>query len=548
MPPAIPEYLPPKKKRIVDVPMRKFPFGSNSLNPRDISQDSFWAKVHEEKLASDKILAQLKERFATKTTTISQDSKAGGLQLKKAKQPQIVQDEKILQALGILQGSAKLSHKEWHRAILEIDEKVLTAGLVQQLRAALPPMEMLNKFKEADKAMLDEMPEGELFVAQLAQINALPLRLDNIIFKMRLPEILSDLKKVSSVIEACESIRRSKGFKTFLELALLFGNFMGQSSKAHKDVFGFEMSVLPKIADTKDIENHRTLLHYMVETMRKMDSSLAKFAQEDLYHCAAASRINSDEIQKGVSSLKQAVTKLDNTLKTYKKQSEKDRFVDVMAPFLQKAQAEFDVVETLHNKMKNDWMAITKFYCFDPKKYTMEQFFGDLKAFKEQYEGAYRDLEAAEKEKEKKKTKKEKQRPPLSAIQPPHQTPSRFQTDPKRAGVLDELEKVMNSEDLNKFLLGSRTPKAPGLAGRTRRGQAALNRNRASEERISFADDQPRIRRIRTRGGPTQEVIVPPSQPVRVSPSSKENHDVGSSSLAPSSLSTAELLARLNQF
>lgn len=199
--------------------------------------------------------------------------------------------------------------------------------------------------------------------------------------------------------------------------------------------------------------------------------------------------------------------------------------------------------------MKNDWMAITKFYCFDPKKYTMEQFFGDLKAFKEQYEGAYRDLETAEKEKEKKKTKKEKQRPPLSAIQPPHQTPSRFQTgdlsvffqfvievpDPKRAGVLDELEKVMNSEDLNKFLLGSRTPKAPGLAGRTRRGeqldllfknpweslrnlslflfselgvsgQAALNRNRASEERISFADDQPRIRRIRTRGGPTQEV------------------------------------------
>lgn len=99
----------------------------------------------------------------------------------------------------------------------------------------------------------------------------------------------------------------------------------------------------------------------MVETMRKMDSSLAKFAQEDLYHCAAASRINSDEIQKGLSSLKQAVTKvstssfalaiiefqLDTTLKTYKKQSEKDRFVDVMAPFLQKAQAEFDVVETV---------------------------------------------------------------------------------------------------------------------------------------------------------------------------------------------------------
>lgn len=33
----------------------------------------------------------------------------------------------------------------------------------------------------------------------------------------------------------------------FLELTLLFANFMGQSSKAHKDIYGFQMDVLPKV-------------------------------------------------------------------------------------------------------------------------------------------------------------------------------------------------------------------------------------------------------------------------------------------------------------
>ncbi|VDN34679.1 unnamed protein product [Cylicostephanus goldi] len=124
------------------------------------------------------------------------------------------------------------------------------------------------------------MPEGEQFLASLASIKALPLRLDLIIFKLRFQEILNDLKPeilndlkpgISCVMEACDEIRRSHGFKTFLELALLFGNFMGQSSKTYKDTFAFEMNVLTKLMDTKDIDNKYTLLHYMVDSMRKCD-------------------------------------------------------------------------------------------------------------------------------------------------------------------------------------------------------------------------------------------------------------------------------------
>ena len=40
----------------------------------------------------------------------------------------------------------------------------------------------------------------------------------------------------------------------------------------------------------------------------------------------------------------------------------------------------------MHGKMQSDWLALTKYYSFDPKKYKLEQFFADMKRFKDQYE------------------------------------------------------------------------------------------------------------------------------------------------------------------
>lgn len=61
------------------------------------------------------------------------------------------------------------------------------------------------------------------------------------------------LKSISAVIEACDEIQNSTGFKLFLEMVLFVGNYMGSSSKTHKDAFAFEMSVLTKVSEMKNI-------------------------------------------------------------------------------------------------------------------------------------------------------------------------------------------------------------------------------------------------------------------------------------------------------
>ncbi|KAK6743320.1 hypothetical protein RB195_010528 [Necator americanus] len=560
--PAIPDFLSAKKKRVVDVPMRKFPWTGSAINPRSLDRDCFWATTSEDCLANDSLLEQLKEKFATsKAGAKSNDVPKNAKPAKKVKQAQIVKDEKILQALAILQGSVKLSHKQWRKGLLKIDDSLLSANTLQQLRSALPPLDVIKKLSEVQPSSLDEMPEGEQFLASLASIRALPLRLDLIIFKLRFQEILNDLKPgISSVMEACDEIRRSRGFKTFLELVLLFGNFMGQSSKTYKDTFAFEMNVLTKLMDTKDVDNKFTLLHYMVDSMRKYDAKNSRFTQEDFYHCVAAARVNGEEVEKCVAALRQDVNKLQNSLKTYQKQCDDDAFVEVMSPFLVKAQTELEIIETMHNKMKSDWTKFAKYYAFDLKKYPMEQFFMDMKTFKEQYEGVYRELEMerlrTEKENEDSKAKKRRAASPAKN-QPARVglAASRLQTAIDSPGVLDELDKMMAVGGLAKLLQGPRTPRSMP-AGRTKTGRAALQRQRSrgadfllrealeedsgksSSGRAPFSilPPAPEKVRIRRKGAPTIEVALRPSE---TSPSHKENNGM--------SPTTEELLARLQQ-
>ncbi|VDO78083.1 unnamed protein product [Heligmosomoides polygyrus] len=170
----------------------------------------------------------------------------------------------------------------------------------------------------------------------------------------------------------------------------------------------------------------------------------------------------------------------------------------------------------MHSKMKADWASFTKFYAFDEKKYPLEQFFIDMKTFKEQYE---------------------------VAVDSP--------------GVLDELDKMMAVGGLAKLLQGPRTPRS-AAAGRTKTGRAALQRqrsrgadfllrealggsgdSRAATPRAPFsvlppAPDKVRIRR---KGAPTIEVAL---RPAKTSPTHKENNGV--------SPTTDELLARLQQY
>ncbi|GMR40199.1 hypothetical protein PMAYCL1PPCAC_10394, partial [Pristionchus mayeri] len=499
--PPLPEFLKKKTKREVKIPMRKNCW--ITIKPQQLEKDSLWARLNEEKLASEKRFEELRTKFSSskapagveigKDGAIAGDAMGttgrGDASKKKQKMPVVLQDGKVIQALAILQGSAKISHNAWKKGLLELDDSLLPPGLLQQLRAALPALDVLKKLADAAKTKMDEMPEGEQFAASVATISALPLRLDLMIFKARFTEILDEIKPgISSVTEACDDVMKSKGLKTFLEMLLLFGNYMHSSVKNFEVAYAFELSALPKVADTKDNENHQTLLHFIVLQMREQFPEYARFVQTDMHHVPAAARVNPDETAKAVNALKSSIAKLENALKTYTRQGEGDRFMEVMTPFLERAQQECMVVETLHKKMLDSWTRLHKYFTVDTKKYGMEQFFSDMKTFKEQYENVCRELdEEKAKAAKEKEMKEKKKREPFKPTQPGANRAIGGRSTPATAallttavdspGVLDELDKMM--------FHGGGYSRAPGRTARaaagprTKAGRAALQRQRS---------------------------------------------------------------------
>jgi hypothetical protein len=58
---------------------------------------------------------------------------------------------------------------------------------------------------------------------------------------------------------------------------------------------------------------------------------------------------------------------------------------DVVHNFANKAKSDYEILDGMCKKMSQLFQDTAKYYAFDPKKYTMEEFFADMRTFINQY-------------------------------------------------------------------------------------------------------------------------------------------------------------------
>lgn len=83
--------------------------------------------------------------------------------------------------------------------------------------------------------------------------------------------------------------------------------------------------------------------------------------------------------------MKASLRELDLDLKNFKPHCEEDRFGKLMTEFNEKAQSEYSLLEGMHKKMESLYLEMGVYLSFEPKQYTMDECFGDIKLFKDQY-------------------------------------------------------------------------------------------------------------------------------------------------------------------
>uniref|UniRef100_A0A669D9S6 Diaphanous related formin 1 n=1 Tax=Oreochromis niloticus TaxID=8128 RepID=A0A669D9S6_ORENI len=230
-----------------------------------------------------------------------------------------------------------------------------------------------------------------LFFFQMSGVKRLMPRLQAILFKLQFEEQLNNIKPdVVSVTAACEELRKSETFARLLQIILLVGNYMNSGSR-NGAAFGFSISYLCKLRDTKSADLKQTLLHFLADVCQEQYPDVMSFTDE-LIHVEKASRVSAETIQKNLEMMGRQIKSLEKDLETFPPpQNDKDLFAEKMSSFVSHAQEQYEKLDLMHKNMEKQYSDLGDYFVFDPKKISVEELFGDLNNFKNMFQQAVKE-------------------------------------------------------------------------------------------------------------------------------------------------------------
>uniref|UniRef100_A0A9J7Z461 Diaphanous related formin 2 n=1 Tax=Cyprinus carpio carpio TaxID=630221 RepID=A0A9J7Z461_CYPCA len=300
--------------------------------PQEMAENCFWIKVKEERFENPDMFSQLSLSFSSKSRVkkdvVETDDRMTQFK-KKAKELRIL-DAKTAQNLSIFLGSFRLPYEEIRDIVLQVDEERLSEALIQNLIKNLPEQKELSNLAEL-KNEYEELCESEQFGIVMSSVKLLRSRLNGILFKLTFEEQVNNIRPdIMNVTFACEAVKKSEGFSMLLELVLLVGNYMNSGSR-NAQTFGFNVSFLCKLRDTKSTDQNTTLLHFLAEKCEEKYPEVLKFPDE-LEHVESASKVSAQILKASLDTMERHIQRLENDIQNFPKTDDKqDKFVEKMS-------------------------------------------------------------------------------------------------------------------------------------------------------------------------------------------------------------------------
>uniref|UniRef100_A0A671NCE8 Diaphanous related formin 2 n=1 Tax=Sinocyclocheilus anshuiensis TaxID=1608454 RepID=A0A671NCE8_9TELE len=339
---------------------------------------------------------------------------------------------------AIFLGSFRLPYEEIRDIVLQVDEERLSEALIQNLIKNLPEQKELSNLAEL-KNEYEELCESEQFGIVMSSVKMLRPRLNGILFKLTFEEQVNNIRPdIMNVTFACEEVKKSEGFSMILELVLLVGNYMNSGSR-NAQTFGFNISFLCKLRDTKSTDQNTTLLHFLAKKCEEKYPEILKFPDE-LEHVECASKVSAQILKASLDTMERHIQRLENDIQNFPKTDDKqDKF---------HSREQYEKLSTMHKNMQKLYESLGSYFAFDPHTVSIEDFFGDLANFRNLFMDAMRanrkKREMEEKIKRAKLAKEKAEREKLERQQKKKQLID-MNKEGDEMGVMDNLMEALQS-------------------------------------------------------------------------------------------------------
>ncbi|XP_056235641.1 protein diaphanous homolog 3-like isoform X1 [Seriola aureovittata] len=386
---VLPYGLRPKKEFKLETAMKRLNW--SKIRPQEMSESCFWVLADEDRYAKPDLLSRVALTFGSQRTAKKQeedleDKKSIKKRIKELK----VLDPKIAQNLSIFLGSFRMPYQEIRRMIVEVDEEQLTEPMIQNLVKHLPEQEQLNALAKY-KNEYANLSEPEQFGVVMSSVNRLRPRLSHILFRLQFEEQVNNLRPdILAVNAACDEVRKSCSFGRLLELVLLLGNYMNAGSR-NAQSYGFDLSSLCKLKDTKSADQKTTLLHFLAQVCEEDFPDVIKFIEE-LEHVDRASRVSAENLEKSLRQMERQLLQLERDLETFSSPDDpNDTFFTKMASFSKVAREQYGKLVIMHSNMETLYQNVLEYFAIDPKKTSVEELFTDLSNFRSMFTQALKE-------------------------------------------------------------------------------------------------------------------------------------------------------------
>ncbi|XP_052561616.1 protein diaphanous homolog 3 [Tympanuchus pallidicinctus] len=443
---ALPFGLKPKKEFRPEVTMKRLNW--SKIRPQEMTESCFWVKAEEDKYENADMLCKLELTFCCqKRVKKDEEDFEEKKSIKKRIKELKVLDPKIAQNLSIFLGSFRVPYEEIKMMILQVDETLLSESMIQNLIKHLPEQEQLNALSKF-KNEYNNLSEPEQFGVVMSNVKRLRPRLTAILFKLQFEEQVNNIKPdIMAVSAACEEIKKSKSFSKLLELVLLMGNYMNAGSR-NAQTFGYNLSSLCKLKDTKSADQKTTLLHFLVEVCEENYQDVLNFV-EDFQHLDKASKVSAENLEKSLKHMEKQLQQLEKDLKTFPVAEDKhDKFVAKMSSFLIHAKEDFQKLSGMHENMEKLYQNVMRYFAIDLKKVSVEEFLTDLNNFRMMFMQAIKEnirRREAEEKQRRAKIAKEKAEKEKQERQQKKKRLLEMKTEGEETGVMDSLLEALQS-------------------------------------------------------------------------------------------------------
>jgi hypothetical protein len=292
--------------------------------------------------------------------------------------------------VSIILRTLKMKPQKIFDAIMELDDDDEDSGFseenIDSLINICPTNEELDSLSIFG-GDISKLADADQFFLKMKDIPNLSQRLQSWKFKKTFKDIMSNLKPdIEIVNQAIEELKVSESFMKILGIVLSIANFM---AKPGQTIYGFKMSSLTKLKDTKTSNNKSNLLKFIVTHIMTKESKEIQHFEDQLNNVSKASRIPFESISKQLSNLKQGIKEISNLIGVYARlvdyENENDELIEKMSKFEVNATYQINEVEEKYEIMKKGLSEISNLYDEPNFINKPEDFFNEISIFMDSF-------------------------------------------------------------------------------------------------------------------------------------------------------------------